>query len=395
MIDDYHRSFKHKTGKLSLAMVSLSLIILSGVCLGSLAWYNFNRENTQLAQHAKRHVLSASQHSAAVIHQYFNDLKQLVSLIANDSGLSVAYLAQDNDALKSLQTQLKPLVPGASQLRFLNADKISADANASVPLTEACVYLVQQAQLKKQTLLDIHGAPVAHIDVAAPVIDSSLKTSQSQQMLGAVLVRLELSQLNKRLQMLGVKGYLEIHIQAFGKVNTVARFGNPALKRGRFFATQAIANTPWQLTQWIDVASYPSFGQHSWSIWLAFALGVAVLIGAIGLFYRMLHRRVQQDQLMAINLLGDIQRGELSDHYPVALRDSQQNIAQMVHIAQSLIRMGRSRYAAKSDATPQIGLAPVIESAEASQTTSTSQTQADELGGDELLDGVIDRPFTS
>ncbi|HEC28660.1 MAG TPA: phosphomannomutase/phosphoglucomutase [Gammaproteobacteria bacterium] len=244
---------------------------------------------------------------------------QIMDIAAKDPDLGRVLQNGDQDAIKNQESQLTGLLPSALHIKILSTDQDEPDNNLNPPISFACLDLLNRSRSDSNSIMEVHlmGKPQQHIDIARSIKDSSGKT------IGTLLLTLPVQILKHAvLKMSPADGLLELQQDSKrGASITIARRGNLSLKSDRIAVSSPIRNTIWKIAYWPGESSGSLGGSITmlfWGIvagiWVSFSIFLFIV-------YRRIYKALLNDMVMIIKLVKDIQHGDMSASYPIALKN--------------------------------------------------------------------------
>ncbi len=310
-------SCRQFVGRASLgaAFVLLAAVIVIGVyALGYYALFEFERAQQTAAG---RRNLALAEAYAGVVAGLIRTHTQLLEKRVRDNELAALFATDDEAKRLHEESRLKRFFPHAVRLKLLRRGLDNTDPALNPPLTEACLYLQQQAERGRLPAPDIHGTPQFHLDLLRTV-----RHPQTGQVAGHILLTLDIGLISNALSRLHVPGYVELQHRALQKMRRLVAAGDPKSKKYTPTPAVAVAGTNWVVRYWgRPGAGWLAPGRQYW-YWGSVTVFVVLLLGLLYFLYRGLRSRLLKDQQTVINLFKDVQDGDLARAYPVKLRDS-------------------------------------------------------------------------
>ena len=310
------------SASLGAAFILVAIMIVTG--LSGLGYY-------LLAEFERTQQLAADKRNQAVARAYAGTVSNLLrhytallDRLVLDKELPGLFADPDKAKLAAKENRLRRLIPHAVRLKLLRKGIGDTDPALTPPLTEACLYLQQQAEQGKTPAPDLHGAPRFHLDLLRTVKDPA-----TGRMSGHILLTLKADSLRRALLQLQVPGYVELQQKALQKMRSVVSAGDPRLKEYPATPAVAVAGTRWVIRYW-DRPGAGLFAQTKrlWYWGIVTLVGV-MLLALLYFLFAALRTRLSKDQQTVITLFKDIQDGDLAETYPVRLKNSYEFIARL------------------------------------------------------------------
>jgi len=310
---------KPKTGITSLESVFISLFVTLTLLLfvgGAVVYYQLNSDISDKRVEDERTLIkSYSKQIEQTFQQYINFLGQT----SREPDLLNAIKTQDDETLARREKLLNYMFPAALRIRILPPDFDEPDNSINPPISYSCLDMLHKTRSGKEAAVEVHllGKPTQHIDVIHNIKDTNGKS------LGSLLLTLPVNALKQMVgRMHAPGGLLELRqINDSGKTITIARRGNPESKRDEKPITNAISNTRWEIAYWPNAHNASFGGSNNILYWLIIGIIWLVFSAVLYVLYRRLFKALLNDQVMVIKLFKDIQHGEISTSYPIAVKN--------------------------------------------------------------------------
>jgi len=308
---------KPKAPSTSLEASYLTLFISITLLLFIGAFFMFQYLQGGLADNLGKNQQSLVKSYSQQLEQSMNHYVAVMDLSVKEPEL-ISALRQNNELeLNKRESLLAYMFPSALRIKILPPDFDEPDNSMNPPISYACLDLIHKAVSGKKSTVETHllGKSNQHIDIARSIND------HNGQPLGTLLVTLPVQAIKQALNKTSANGgLLELQQTVKGKTIVVARRGDASTKQGEPSVQIPVNNTLWKLAYWSDseVSLEGNNALLYWgvvlAIWLTFTL-------MLFLQYRRVYKAMLNDQVMIIKLVRDIQHGEISQAYPIALKN--------------------------------------------------------------------------
>lgn len=319
---------KPKAASTSLESSYLTVYTITSLLLFIGAFIVYQQLQGGLLESAKESQRSLVDSYSHQIEQSMNHFVKAMDLSVKEPEL-ISAIRQNNElALNKRESLLAYMFPSALRIKILPPSFDEPDNSMNPPISYACLDLIHKSREGK-TSVESHllGKTHQHIDIARNIKDHNGNS------LGTLLVTLPVQAIKQALNKTNaIGGLLEVQQSAKGKVITIALRGNASLKKDKPLILIPIKNTLWTLAYWAnpDVTLGGSNTIIIWgvvfAIWIIFSLVLFFL-------YRRVFKALLNDQVMVIKIVRDIQHGEISQAYPIALKNCLGTMEQLRMIA--------------------------------------------------------------
>lgn len=320
---------KPKAARTSLESSYLSLYIITSLLILVGAFVVYQQLQSGLIDSAKESQRSLVNSYSQQIEQSMNHFVIMMDLSVKEPGL-ISALRQNNElALAKRESLLAYMFPSALRIKILPPEFDEPDNSLNPPISYACLDLIHKSRNGKKTFVETHllGKPDQHIDIVRNIKDHNDKS------LGTLMVTLPVQAIKQALNKTNaIGGLLEVQQSTKGRTVSIARRGNISLKKDKPILLIPIKNTLWKLAYWPnpDITLGSSNTMILWGIvlviWIIFSIIVFIL-------YRRVFKALLNDQVMVIKIIRDIQHGEISQAYPIALKNCLGTMEQLRMIA--------------------------------------------------------------
>ncbi|NOY67044.1 MAG: phosphomannomutase/phosphoglucomutase [Gammaproteobacteria bacterium] len=271
-------------------------------------------------------ITSYSQQLEQSMHHYI----AVMDLSVKEPDLVNSIRQNDELAINKRESLLAYMFPSALRIKILDPNFDEPDNSMNPPISYACLDLIRKSRTGSKPGVEAHllGKPHQHIDIARSIKD------HNGDSIGTLLVTLPIQAIKQTLNKINIdSGLLELQQKAKGKTLVISRRGNTSSKQGEAPIIVPVKNTLWQLSFWPGNSSISIVGSSTMLFWGI--VGIIWVIFSLLLFiqYRRVSKALLNDQVMTIKIVRDIQYGEISPSYPIALKNCLGTMEQLRMIA--------------------------------------------------------------
>jgi phosphomannomutase/phosphoglucomutase len=363
-----------KTGTTSLESVFLTIFISLTllVSTGSALVYMTLKSNMINSQNTSNQLLVESY--ARQIEQSMHHYIEAMDLMVKEPGLIQALRTNNEDALHKRESLLAYIFPAALRIKILPPEFDEPDNSINPPISYACLDLLHKSRMGDSSIVEIHllGKPEQHIDIARNIKGNDSKT------LGNLLVTLPVQAVKQVVkQMKTSTGLLELlQTNSRGQSITIISRGNNEFKSGEPLIMIPIKNTLLKIAYWPNDGIVGLDNNSTMMFWAIVAAVWIVLSLILYLMYKRLYKALLNDQVMIIKLVKDIQVGEMSNRYPISLKNCLGAMEQLRMIAGNMTGLREKN---KNTDSPKSALAEAAEVSQLSELSLTPSTDALEV----------------
>ncbi len=323
---------KCHVGKLSIGTAFLILTFFIVVFISATAAIVYFSVNKTVGDSVSPNSQAVAKAYASVIGNLIKYHLQSLESVVTDSELLASFSA-GAEARKLQEDKIKRFYPNAYRVKLLTPGVGEPDMSTKPPLSEACLFLQQQAEQGRQPYVDIHGSPTVHIDMLRSVVDP-----QTAKQVGHVLVTLRLKTLRENLAQFVATGYAELQQIARGKVTILISVGKKEFKKYIPTSPERVAGTKWTVQYWSNPEGSPINKGNQLIFWGSFALVATLLLLIALILYKTLAGRLQKDATTIVNLFKDIEDRDLAESYVANLGDLKSTMEDLAKMAYEYVK---------------------------------------------------------
>ena len=321
---------KAKAASTSLESSFLVLFITTTLLIFIGALVVYQQLQGSMADSIKENQRSLVASYSQQLEQSMNHYVAVMDLSVKEPELINAIRQNNELALNKRESLLAYMFPSALRIKILPPDFDEPDNSVNPPVSYACLDLIHNSRSGKNSAVEAHllGKPHQHIDIARNIKDANGKS------IGTLLVTLPIQAIKQALNKTNAgNGLLELQQTAKGKTIVLSRRGNLSEKEGKAPINIPVKNTLWNLAYWPNNSGASVAGSNTLLFWGI--VGCIWIIFSFMLFlqYRRLSKALLNDQIMTIKIVRDIQHGEISQTYPIALKNCLGTMEQLRMIA--------------------------------------------------------------
>jgi len=363
-----------KSGTTSLESVFLTIFISLTLLLGagSILIYLQLKSSITIDQNESSQLLVESY--GRQIEQSMHHYIEAMDLMVKEPGLIHALRTKDEDALHKRESLLAYIFPAALRIKILPPEFDEPDNSINPPISYACLDLLHKSRMGDSSIVEVHllGKPEQHIDIARNIKGNNNST------LGNLLVTLPVQAVKQVVtQMKATTGLLELQqTNSRGQSITIISRGNNAFKSGDPLIKIPVKNTLLNIAYWPNDQARGLDKDSTMLFWAIVATLWIVLSLILFLMYKRLHKALLNDQVMIIKLVKDIQVGEMSNRYPISLKNCLGAMEQLRMIAGNMTGLREKN---KNTDLHKSALAEVTEASQLSELSLTPTTDALEV----------------
>ena len=301
---------KRYVGKLGIGTAFLILIFFIVVLISTVAVVVYFSVSKSVDNSSSPNSQALAKAYASVVGDLIKYHLQSLESVITDKDL-VASFSAGVEARKIQEAKIKLIYPNAYRVKLLTPGVGESDMSTNPPLSEACLFLQQQAEQGRQPYVDIHGSPTLHIDLLRSVVNP-----QTEKQVGHVLVTLKLKTLQENLAQFVTAGYVELQQIARGKVNILISVGDKDFKKNMPTSPERVPGTKWTVQYWSNPQVIPINKDNQLLFWGSFALLAALLLLIALILYKILVGCLKKDAKTIVNLFkrSEEHTSELQSH---------------------------------------------------------------------------------
>jgi diguanylate cyclase (GGDEF)-like protein len=301
--------------------VGTALLVLGLLCAAAATYMLTavnNETNTRQRAETAAQLLSAQ--LTTQLAPYRNAAQKLAQRTAEQHLLTGKKLVERASILDAKGSAL----PRVLKVRLVPAGTSKRDS-ALPEMTYVCLDLLERSERGEDVpKLELHlpETPSEHIDVFAPIIDST----NPKQIAGHVLLNIDPSVVTSVLAgMPAETGYAELHQPTpQGQALVLASGGDPTLKISTPAIQHPFPDTGWTIAIW-PARRVNTAKAHNTGLWVAMAvLAVTLLVLSLAIPRQMIMSAFQNDSEVMTAMFNDIRNGVLMEQYPFRLDEFRQ-----------------------------------------------------------------------
>ncbi|QBQ53658.1 phosphomannomutase/phosphoglucomutase [Nitrosococcus wardiae] len=310
-----NRDGQPKEGK-ALGRYTLAAFLAAGLVFAGLALLFYQQWMLSSEQQLSKYIQLEVQRQAVAVHAKIRAYGETLASMARNPILPRLIEGGDKRLLQVKEQELKYAFPGAIRVRLLPLGLNDVDEQSVPPLSYSGLALLRTAEGSDGTTLaevQLLGRSEQYVAMAHRIL------SADREVAGVLFLALEPSVFANVLSRLGLAdSYLELR-QGTNQHQAFARYGNGQLASDPPQGLIPIEDSRWQLAYWLSTPG------ESESAHLMFWGGVAAGLLMLGLIFyardRVFAHFLRGDLITLVNLVRDLQRGQLQGRYKVHLSD--------------------------------------------------------------------------